>query len=143
MGKFTDIIRKEPIVSVIKPKRRSRRSTRPSHVAPVSKAGLDNRTLKPSSTDPYRQKEEAKFNAMTKGELLERLKSMRNPAKLKAFILTAIDRNSEDLLVAASEHARSLRLGYLIPRSASTSKVGKKDIGIGKDIPSTRQIRIE
>lgn len=152
MSKFADLIATDKIPSKErspKKKRQRKTSTRqrniqcsttePDSVADP-KAGLASNT---GSGFAHLKSEEAKFDSMTKVELLERLRRIRNPQKLRAFIVTAINRNSEELLVEACKLARRLGYGYLIPRSASISDVAERDIGIGKEIPSTRLIRPE
>jgi hypothetical protein len=140
MSKFADLIAKDKVPKKQKRKRTSKSTTqRPSSVADP-KAGLGQTT---ASGFAHLKNEEAKFDSMTKTELMERLQRIRNPQKLRAFILTAINRNSEDLLTEACKLASRLGYGYLIPRSASISNVSEKDVGIGKEIPSTRLIRPE
>jgi hypothetical protein len=87
------------------------------------------------------QYERNRWDDLDKAELFERVKLIRNPVKLRAFICIAKERNSEDLLLAGCRCARNLGLGYLIPRESIT-QLGTKDVDIGRKKLTTRKIRI-
>lgn len=70
--------------------------------------------------------------------LMDRLDKIKNPLKLKAFILMAQEHQSYDLYLSACAKARELGYGWIIPRGDKMSKLSPD---LKKPEPEIRKIR--